>query len=110
MLVVDDKASMRHLLEAAFREKGFEVTTASNGADAIKQIKERAFDVIITDFNMPGRTGLDVLKAAKEVTADAQVIVVTAYGTIEIAVEAMRLGARDFIAKPFKLAEIELKV
>ncbi|MBI5094149.1 MAG: sigma-54-dependent Fis family transcriptional regulator [Candidatus Hydrogenedentes bacterium] len=110
MLVVDDKANMRHLLEAAFRDKGFEVTTASNGADAIKQIKERVFDVIITDFNMPGRTGLDVLKAAKEVSADAQVIVVTAYGTIEIAVEAMRLGACDFIAKPFKLAEIELKV
>jgi len=110
MLVVDDKASMRHLLEAAFRDRGFEVTTASNGGDAIKQIKERSFDVIITDFNMPGRTGLDVLKAAKEISADAQVIVVTAYGTIEVAVEAMRLGACDFIAKPFKLAEIELKV
>ena len=110
MLVVDDKASMRHLLEAAFRDKGFEVTTASNGGDAIKQLKDREFDVIITDFNMPGRTGLDVLRAAKEISADAQVIVVTAYGTIEVAVEAMRLGARDFIAKPFKLAEIELKV
>jgi DNA-binding NtrC family response regulator len=110
MLVVDDKASMRDLLEAAFADKGFSVTTASNGDEAVTLIRDQTFDVVITDLKMPGKDGLDVLKAAKEVSLDTQVLVITAYGTMETAVEAMRLGAKDFIAKPFKLAEIELKV
>lgn len=110
MLVADDEPGMRQLLETAFSDKGFEVTTASNGDKAIEHIHEHVFDVIITDLKMPGRDGLAVLRAAKEMSVDTEVIMVTAYGTVETAVEAMRLGARDFIAKPFKLAEIELKV
>ncbi len=110
LLVVDDEPGMRQLLEATFKERGLAVTTASNGVEATDLIQQHAFDVIITDLKMPGRDGLAVLKAAKEACVDTEVIVITAYGTIQTAVEAMRLGARDFIAKPFKLAEIELKV
>ena len=110
MLVVDDKASMRDMLEAAFVERDFKVTQASNGLDAINLIREQAFDIIITDLSMPGEDGIGVLRAAREVAPDTQVILISAYGTIETAVEAMRLGARDFITKPFKITEIELKV
>jgi DNA-binding NtrC family response regulator len=110
MLVVDDKANMRGLLEAAFVERGYAVTTASSGEEAIDRITGEQYQVVITDLNMPGKSGLDVLRAAKAASSDCEVIIITAYGTIETAVEAMRLGAYDFITKPFKLAEVERKV
>ena len=110
MLIADDKAGVRELLAKTFQERGFEVVLATNGDDACAKILERPFDIVITDLKMPGRDGIGVLRAAKEARLETQVIVITAYGTIETAVEAMRLGAYDFILKPFKLAEIELKV
>ncbi len=110
MLVVDDKASMRSLLQSAFEARDFAVTAASTGDEAVERLGEQVFDVILTDLNMPGRDGIDVLRAAKSAAADTEVILITAYGSIETAVEAMRLGAYDFITKPFKLAEIERKV
>ncbi len=110
MLVVDDRENMRTLLENTFSERGFDVATASCGEDAIDLISSQPFDVVITDLSMPGKNGIEVLKAAKAVSPDTEVIIITAYGTVETAVEAMRLGASDFISKPFKLTEIELKV
>jgi two-component system NtrC family response regulator len=110
MLVVDDKANMCELLEHAFRERGYDVITASSGEDAIAYINETYFDIIITDLNMPGKDGMAVLRAAKATHPDTEVIIITAYGTIDITVEAMRLGAYDFITKPFKLSILENKV
>ncbi len=110
LLVVDDKDSMRSLLHAAFVDQGYNIMTAADGAEAIHVMSDNTFDVIITDLKMPEKDGIDVLKAAKAISTETEVIVVTAYGTMETAVEAMRLGASDFIAKPFQLAEIELKV
>lgn len=110
ILVVDDKANMRQMLETAFTDHGYAVETAANGADAIVKLQLAPFDVVITDMNMPEGTGLDVLRAAKAVSSDTGVIIVTAYGTIDTAVEAMRLGAYDFVTKPFRLSDIERKV
>jgi len=110
MLVVDDEPGMRQLLAAAFRDLSFDVTTASNGDKAVELIQQQTYDVVITDLRMPGRDGLAVLRAAKDRSLDTVVIVVSAYGTIEMSVEAMRLGAFDFITKPFKLQQIEMKV
>ncbi len=110
LLVVDDEQGIRQVLETTFTDRGLEVTTASNGDKAIELLNEQPFDVVITDLKMPGRDGMAVLRAAKEAAIDAGIIVITAYGTLETAVEAMRLGAFDYIAKPFKLQEIELKV
>jgi len=110
MLIADDQANMREMLVATFMDRGFTVAQASNGIDAINLLREEPYDVVITDYNMPGENGLAVLRAARESSPDAKVILITAYGTIDIAVEAMRLGASDFIQKPFKIAEIELKV
>jgi DNA-binding NtrC family response regulator len=109
MLVVDDEAGIRDILAEAFRDK-FTVTAVSNGVKAIELLEKQAFDVVITDLKMPEKDGIAVLRAARASAFDSPVIMLTAYGTIETAVEAMRLGARDFIAKPFKLKEIELKV
>ena len=110
MLVVDDKANMRQMLESAFSDGGFSVETAANGTEAVEKIQAETFDIVITDLNMPEGSGLDVLRAAKAVSSDTGVIIVTAYGTIDTAVEAMRLGAYDFVTKPFRLADIERKV
>ena len=110
ILVVDDEPGIREFLGTAFREKGYTVTTASNGDQGVNLVERNPYDLIITDLKMPGQTGMDVLRAAKRACVDSNVIIVTAYGTISTAVEAMRLGAQDFISKPFKLAEIELKV
>ncbi|MCC6486963.1 MAG: sigma-54-dependent Fis family transcriptional regulator [Candidatus Hydrogenedentes bacterium] len=110
MLVVDDEAGLRDVLEQNFRDRGFRVTAVSNGAKAIQLIERQPFDVIITDLKMPEKDGIAVLRAARATSFDSPVIILTGYATIETAVEAMRLGARDFISKPFKLAEIELKV
>jgi two-component system NtrC family response regulator len=110
MLVVDDKAGQRELLQAVFQERGFEVSKACNGDEAIRLLHERSFDIVVTDLKMPGKDGLAVLRAAREVSPDCPVIIVTAYGSIDTAVEAMRLGARDFITKDFQIEEIERKV
>ncbi len=110
LLVVDDKASIRDMLKDALSEHGAHVTAAANGDAAIELLEDHQFDAVITDLKMPGKNGIDVLRAAKAKDVDMAVFVVTAYGTIETAVEAMRLGALDFIAKPFQLEEIEQKV
>jgi len=110
MLVVDDEPGMRQLLQSAFEQRGFDVSVATNGDRAVDELEKGRYDVVITDLKMPGRDGFGVLRAVKGVSADTKVIMITAYGSIEKAVEAMQMGASDFIAKPFKLAEIELKV
>jgi len=107
---VDDKANMRQMLEAAFTERGYTVDTAANGHEAEQRINAHAYDVVITDLNMPGASGIDVLRAAKAVSSDTGVIIITAFGTIDTAVEAMRLGAHDFVTKPFRLSDMERKV
>jgi len=110
MLVVDDKANMREMLASTFSDRGFVVTEASNGLDAISLVREQVYDIVITDLSMPGENGIAVLRAAREVSPDTHVIIITAFGTIDTAVEAMRLGASDFITKPFNIAVMEHKV
>ncbi|HOK88389.1 MAG TPA: sigma-54 dependent transcriptional regulator [Candidatus Hydrogenedentes bacterium] len=108
-LVVDDKRNMRVLLKSVMTDLGFETFDAGSGEEALRVFETRPFDLVITDLAMPGMSGLDLLKAIKNRNADTTVIVITAYGSIQTAVEAMRLGALDFLAKPFKLEEIEAR-
>ncbi len=110
LLIVDDKESMRSLLSRAFQDLGFKVDVASSGEEAIELISRHNYDIILTDLSMPGKSGMDVLRYAKNVSQETEVVIITAYGTIEIATEAMRLGAHDFITKPFQLAVLENKI
>ena len=107
ILVVDDKKGMREVLGQAFEAAGHTVRIASDGEAAIAVMDAADWDLVITDLRMPGKSGLDVLRAA---TPSSSVIVMTAFGSVEAAVEAMRLGAMDFVQKPFSLAEMEAKV
>jgi len=110
LLVVDDESGIRHLLSTAFTERGYDVTVATNGDKAVALLTEDTFDAVITDLKMPGRTGMDVLRAARAKSPDIAVIVVTAYGAVDSAVEAMRLGAVDYVEKPFQLELIERRL
>lgn len=107
ILVVDDEALMRQFLEAALTQKGYAVDVAENGKQAFAYLKTQEYDLVITDMNMPDHTGLDVLKKVKERAPQTVVLIMTAFGTIENAVEAMKLGAFNYLLKPFTPDAIE---
>jgi two-component system response regulator HydG len=106
VLVVDDEANILEALQKVLTKEGFEVLTAGNGRQALEILRRQPVRVMITDLRMPGMTGDDLLKAAKAITPEVEIIVMTAYGTIENAVEAMKLGAYDFVSKPLKRANV----
>ncbi|MDH3937525.1 MAG: sigma-54 dependent transcriptional regulator, partial [candidate division Zixibacteria bacterium] len=101
ILVVDDKDSMRNMLRETLAEEGHRVDSAGNGQKALDLIQNKSYDVVVTDLKMPDVDGLTVLDGVKKTDHDTSVIVMTAYGTIEDAVAAMKKGAFDFITKPF---------
>jgi DNA-binding NtrC family response regulator len=101
VLVIDDKESIRKMLRQTLVAEGHDVESAVNGFEGIKKTKSKQYDVVLTDLKMPDMDGISVLSAVREENPDASVIVMTAYGTIETAVEAMKRGAFDFLTKPF---------
>lgn len=110
ILIVEDNDSLRKGIAEAFQRSGHRVTEAQDAETAIRLIGDEFFGVVVTDMSLPGKSGLDVLKTAKVTNLLTTVIVMTAYGTVENAVEAMRLGADDYLQKPFQIEELELKV
>jgi two-component system response regulator HydG len=110
VLVVDDQKNMRATTAMLLREAGHVVAEAEDGAAAVERVRQEAFDVVLTDLRMPGLDGMGVLRAVRAASPHTQVIVMTAYGTIESAVEAVRQGAHDYVSKPFKEQELLLRV
>src|SRR5512138_454464 len=110
VLVVDDQRNMRATTALLLRQAGHAVEEAENGGAAIRRVQQQPFDVVLTDLRMPDVDGLEVLRAVREHAPDTQVIVMTGYGTIESAVEAMRQGALDYVSKPFKADELLLRI
>jgi nitrogen regulation protein NR(I) len=106
ILVVDDDLSLCHFLKKTFSQKGYEVITCHNGREALTIINQEKCDLILLDNRMSGRTGLQVLKEIKQNHSKLPIIIMTAFGTTETAIEAMRLGAFDYILKPFELEEV----
>ncbi|GAB4256149.1 sigma-54-dependent transcriptional regulator [Deferrisoma sp.] len=110
VLVVDDDASLRRILEYNLAEEGYAVATAASGEEALEKLDRAAFDLVVTDIKMPGMDGMDLLRRIKAEAPETQVIVITAFGTIEMAVEAMKAGAAEYITKPFNRDELKLAV
>jgi two-component system response regulator HydG len=110
ILIVDDQDNARGMLSELLRTEGYEVDQAANGETASAMVAENGYDLVITDLRMGDVGGLEVLKRARETSPLTEVIVMTAFGTIEDAVEAMRFGARDFVQKPFVEEELLVKV
>jgi len=109
-LIVEDEALIRWSLRQKFEERGYRVTEAETGQAAIAVLAEGAFDLVLLDYRLPDTTGLEVLRAVRQVDQDAVVIMMTAYSTIETAVEAIKLGAFHYIVKPFQIDELLLTV
>lgn len=110
ILVVDDEPDMRDFLGETLRRNGYQVDHAPNGAVALNKVRRCAYDMVITDLKMPRATGIEVLKETKKRSASTAVVMITGYGTIGSAVEAMKEGAFDYITKPFSGDEIKLVV
>jgi len=108
VLIVDDEESFRHMLSVILKKEGYEVEAASNGEEALQRIAVNSFDQVLCDIRMPRMDGLEFLKEVQKVAEDLSVIMMSAYGTTDSAIEAMKLGAYDYISKPFKPDEIIL--
>jgi two-component system response regulator AtoC len=110
VLVVDDEAKMQRVLEIMLKRMGHDVVCAGNGHEALAALEQTPCDLIISDLRMPGMTGIELLQALRGQGNDVPVIIMTAYGTIESAVEAMKLGACEYIVRPFDVGALELTV
>jgi two-component system response regulator PilR (NtrC family) len=110
ILVVDDERSMRELLAIVLGREGYEVVAAENGRQALDELERRPVDLLISDIHMPDMTGLDVLRTAKGMNPDLAGIMVTAFASTETAIEALRMGAYDYIHKPFNVDELKIVV
>ncbi len=108
LLIIDDEHNMRHMLSTMLRKTDYMIDTAADGTEGLAMISQQFYDVILCDLKMPKMGGIDLLKTAGEKLAETTVIIMSAYGTIDTAVEAMKLGAYDYISKPFKSDELFL--
>jgi len=110
VLVVDDEPGMKEFLKIMLEKMGYQADAADSGEDAIKRLEQGKYKLVICDLKMPRISGMEVLRRSKEVNPEVPVIMITAFGTAESAVEAMKLGAYDYISKPFKVDEIQLVI
>ena len=108
VLVIDDEENLRHYLQMVLREAGFQVETAQDGEKALEKMQRHAWDIILCDIKMPKMDGMALLKAAKAKGLEGTIIMMSAYGTVDTAVEAMKIGAYDYVSKPFNADEIIL--
>jgi len=106
VLIVDDEKNILLALSQSLEVLQLETDTATNGEEALAKLKEKEFGLILLDLRMPGMDGMEVLRQVREIRPDIRIIMITAYGTIELAVEAIKMGAVDFIQKPFSPEEI----
>ena len=110
ILIVDDEDDLREMLAETVRSLGHEVESGADGEEGLRLYKQQEFDLVITDLKMPKMDGLTLLREVKLLRPDAVVLMITAYPTIDSAVQAIKLGAYDYVTKPFKIEQIEVVV
>lgn len=110
ILIVEDEQKLRRLIELQLADDGFHARSAPDAETGLQLLNKEPFDLVVTDFKLPGMSGLEFLHAVKRVDAHLPVVMMTAYGTVESAVEAMKAGASDYVLKPFALAELVLVI
>ena len=108
LLVIDDEANMRHMLSTVLKKAGYVVATAADGLEGLQMIEGAQYDFVLCDIKMPKLNGMEFLKSSRDKIGTTTVIMMSAYGSIDTAIEAMKLGAYDYISKPFKTDEVYL--
>ena len=106
LLLIDDEESLRHSLAKSLRRAGFVVETAATGREGVDRFQSGGFDAVVTDVRLPDLSGLDIVALLTEIDASVPVVVMTGYGSVESAMEAMRRGARDYLQKPFEMNDL----
>ena len=106
ILAIDDEQNIRHLIRNEFMLEGFEVTTAKSGEEGLGFLDSQDYDVVLLDLKLPKMSGIETLKLLKRKNPRSEVIMITGYGDIHSAVESVKLGARDYVTKPFRLDEL----
>src|SRR5438045_6182435 len=107
VLFVDDEKSLQEFMRSELPRLGHEVTVCPDGRSALKALEKSTFDAAILDLRMPGMSGIELLEQLKQITPDTEAVVMTGHASMETAIDAMRLGAFDYITKPCKLAELD---
>src|SRR5256885_8833244 len=108
VLIADDEESIRHVLTELLEERGYEVRAVTDGEDAMRELFARDYDALVTDVRMPKMNGLDLVRAAQTASPETTIIVMSAYGSHDLAIEAMKAGAYDYLGKPFRPDEVLL--
>src|SRR5712692_1085010 len=108
ILIADDEESIRHMLTVVLGERGYEVRAVSDGEEALQELSTRDYDALVTDVRMPKLDGLALVSAALALNPELTIIVMSAYGSHELAIEAMKAGAYDYLGKPFRPDEVLL--
>ncbi len=107
ILIVDDEKNIRIALKQCFKGENYKVEMANDGEEAIEKLRSDKYDLILMDYQMPNKNGLEVLEDIRKNNIETRVIIMTAYGTVDIAVDSMKLGAVDFLSKPFTIAKVK---
>ena len=110
ILVVDDEPAQREMVSGFLKKQGFEVAAAESGESALELFRQESFDLVLTDQKMPNMSGLDLLQAVHAINPETAVVFMTAYGTIEAAVSAIKGGATDYLTKPLNLDELLYRI
>ncbi len=110
ILIVDDNKELREILAEYLKEAGESVEGANNGREALEQFEKNPYDLIITDLNMPELTGIDLIKEVAKKETGAEFIIITGYASLDTAIEAIKVGAFDYIVKPFRMEELRVIV
>src|SRR3974377_1563097 len=106
ILAIDDEPNIRRLIQSEFKLEGFDIAIARDGEEGLLLLDDQIFDVVLLDIKLPRMNGIEVLKRLKEKAPQTEVLMITGYGDIKTAVESLKLGAREYITKPFKLDEL----
>ena len=110
LLIVDDDEQLRDTLARRFQRQGMDVTAAGSGEEALTRAERSRWDVALLDLHLPGMSGIDLLAALKERQPELEVLLLTAHGSIDTAIQAMKSGAYDYLAKPFQLPDLEVHI
>ena len=109
-LIVEDESISLNILQEEFQAAGYEVTALSDGGEAYEQCRHMTFDLVLLDMHLPHKNGMEILRAIRARSTSSVVVIITAYGRIESAVEAIKAGADDYVTKPYDMAELMQKV
>ncbi|HNQ64087.1 MAG TPA: response regulator [Syntrophorhabdaceae bacterium] len=110
ILIVDDNAEIREIVQEYLADSDCQIEGASNGKEALEKYNENPYDIIITDLKMPGISGIELIKLLKQKTDTIEFVIITGYASVDTAIEAVRIGAFDYIVKPFRMEELKVTI